>query len=114
MMKRALSLLLLTLSPAFAQAPTGSNMGLAQYPAPNCTRPQGVNPGAKPTPPPEKFTDEQAIAYNKKVDAYNAQMRTYNEQSTAFGTCINTYIANGNADMRRIRDALDAAVGNAK
>ena len=114
MIKRILPLLLIAL-PAAAQTP-GSNIGLSQYPAPGCTKPQAVDESQKPRPLPERYSDDQAIAYNRQVDAYNARMRAFNEQSTAFGACINTYIAKGNADLRRIQDALNsaAAAANAK
>jgi hypothetical protein len=113
-MKRFLFAVLLVAAPAHAQAPAGSNINLSQYPASTCVKPAPVDPAAKPVPPQDRLNDLQAIAFNKKVDAYNAQMRAYNEQSVAYGNCINTYIANGNADMRRIRDALDAALAGTK
>jgi len=113
-MKRTIILMLLTATPALAQVPAGSNIGLAQYPAPSCTRPAGVDAVAKPAAPPDNATEIQAIAYNKKVDTYNAAMRANNEQTLAFGACINAYIANGNADMQRIRAALDAAVASTR
>lgn len=98
--------------PALAQAQGDSNIGLTQYPAPACRKPQPVTLPA-PNPPPGDLTETQAIGYNKQVQAYNAAMRAHNEQIGAFTACINTYIANGNADMRRIRDSLDAAVADA-
>jgi hypothetical protein len=110
-MKYALALLIILTMPVSAQ--TGSNIGLTEYPAPKCEKPKPVD-AAKPRPLPEKYTDAQAIAYNKQVDSFNAQMRTYNNQMTAFGTCLNAYIANGNADMQRIRAGLDAAVTASK
>jgi hypothetical protein len=113
-MKRFAILLLLTATPALAQAQAGSNMGLTTYPAPSCTRPVGVDATAKPAAPPDNLTELQAIAYNRKVDAYNAAMRANNEQANAFATCINAYIANGNADMQRIRAALDAAIASTR
>ncbi len=109
-MKRTLFLLLLAATPALAQ---GSNIGISQYPAPTCTKPAAVDETQKLKPPPEKFNDDQAIAYNKRVDAYNVAMRDYNGRLTAFNGCIQAYLANGNADMRRIKDALDAAVAAA-
>jgi hypothetical protein len=102
---------MLVATPCLAQP--GSNIGLGQYPAPKCDKPQAVTA----TPPkklPEKYTDDQAIAYNKQVDAYNAQLRARNAQMTAYNSCLQAYIANGNEDARRIRDALDAAVAEAK
>jgi len=113
-MTRTLILMLLITTPALAQAPAGSNMGLTQYPAPSCSRPAGMDATARPAAPPENLTEIQAIAYNKKVDAYNAAMRANNEQMNAFATCINAYIANGNADMQRIRAALDAAIASTR
>jgi hypothetical protein len=109
LVRRALYALPLLATPCLAQ----SNIGLTQYPAPKCEKPQPVT-ATQPRPLPEKYTDDQAIAYNKQVDAYNAQMRSYNAQMTAYGGCLNAYIANGNADMQRIRAALDAAVAASK
>jgi len=112
MTRLLLPLLLLAALPALAQTP-GSNIGLSQYPAPSCQKPQDMAAVPKPAPPPENLTETQAINYNKQVEAYNAAMRAYNEQAAAYTNCINTYIANGNADMGRIRAALDAAVAQA-
>ena len=113
-MKRAFYALTLLVAPWITTPSLAqSNIGLTQYPAPSCEKPQAVT-ATQPRPLPEKYTDAQAIAYNKQVDAYNAQMRSYNAQMTAYGACLNTYIANGNADMQRIRAALDSAVAASK
>ena len=108
-MKRILPVLLLTALPAFAQTP-GSNINLSQYPAPSCEKPQPVSEAQKPAPPPPNATNDFIESYNRKVDAYNVAMRGYNAQMTAYGSCIQAYVANGNADLRRIQDAVNAAV----
>jgi len=80
----------------------GSNLADG-YPEPAC--------GERPALPerPEKFeTEEAIIAYNAKVDAYNASMERLVE-------CVNAYVANAVADIERIRerarDAIDGLGG---
>jgi hypothetical protein len=118
MMKRALcaltAALALIAAPGFAQ--TGSNIGLTQYPAPKCDKPQPVDASARPPAPPENPNTTQAESYNSRLRAYNNAIRDFNTRVEAYNSCIQTYLANGNADAKRIRDALDAAVAavNAK
>jgi hypothetical protein len=111
-MKRALYALALIATPCFAQ----SNIGLTQYPAPKCDKPQPVDASAQPAAPPENPTTIQAESYNSRLRAYNNAIRDYNGRVETYSACIQTYLANGNADARRIREALDAAVAavNAK
>ena len=113
-MKRLLTALLLLATPAGAQ--TGSNIGLAEYPAPKCDKPQPVSEDLRPKAPPENPSDAQANVYNSRLRSYNAAIRDYNSRVESFNVCIQAYLANGNADARRIREALDAAVAlaNAK
>ena len=99
------ALALLLASPALAQ----SNIALTEYPGPTCTKPQ------KPVQPStsQPGMDEgpsAAAAYNAKVRAFNTAVNTYNQQMTDFNACMKTYIDNGNADMTRIKQRLDAAV----
>jgi hypothetical protein len=105
-------LLMLALTPVLtiggAMAQTGSNIGLTEYPAPKCERPQKpVPPGAQPG------MDEgpgAVDAYNGRVRAFNTAVNNYNQASADFGACVNAYVANGNADMARIKQRLDQAV----
>jgi len=80
-------------------AADGSNLADG-YPEPAC--------GERPELPerPEKFETEEAIvAYNAKVDAYNASMERLVE-------CVNAYVTNAAADIERIRKhARDAIEG---
>lgn len=108
-MKRALSVLMLLATPCFAQP--GSNIGLTQYPAPKCDKPQAVSEDLRPKVPPDP-TEDQANIYNSRLRSYNNAIRDYNGRMEVFNTCIQAYMANGNADARRIRDALDAAVAS--
>ncbi len=89
---------------AFAQ----SNIGLAEYPGPTCTKPE------KPVPPGrEPSMDEgpgAVAAFNAKVRAFNTAVNNYNQMGADFSKCMNAYIDNGNADMARIKKRLDAAV----
>jgi hypothetical protein len=111
-MKRALYALALIATPCLAQ----SNIGLTQYPAPKCDKPQPVDVSARPPAPPENPSTSQAESYNSRLRAYNNAIRDYNGRIETYNSCIQTYLANGNEDARRIREALDAAVAavNAK
>jgi hypothetical protein len=113
-MKRALLALALLTTPAMAQ--TGSNIGLTQYPAPKCDKPQPVDASMRPAAPPENPSESQAEVYNSRLRAYNNAIRDFNSRIEAYNGCIKTYMDNGSADARRIREALDAAVAavNAK
>ena len=108
-MRKTLFCLILLAAPAAAQG-TGSNIGLTQYPGPNCTKPvQPPLPGAPP-----KADDKPAVeAFNTKVAKYNAEVAAYNGASKSFDNCMQAYIANGNADMQRIKQKLDESVAAA-
>jgi hypothetical protein len=102
---RVAALALLLASPALAQ----SNMGLTEYPGPTCTKPQKpVQPGA--SQPGMDEGPSAAAAYNAKVRAFNNAVNAYNQAQTEFNACMKIYIDNGNADMTRIKQRLDAAV----
>ena len=80
-----------------ASTSAGSNFPGDGYPAPAC--------GERPEIPdrPEKFETERAIAeYNVKVDIYNASMER-------FAACVQEYITNADADLRRIRELVREA-----
>jgi hypothetical protein len=102
----AILLCVLTTTEAFAQ--TGSNIGLTDYPGPNCAKPQKpVGPGSPPT------LDEgpaAADAYNADVRHFNDAVKAYNQAGADFNTCMKAYVDNGNADMARIKQRLDQAV----
>ena len=106
-MKRVLCTLMLLATPCWAQ--TGSNIGLSEYPAPKCEKPKAVDESLRPRTP-EDPTEAQANVYNARLRAYNTAIRDFNSRIEVFNTCIQAYMANGNADARRIREALDAAV----
>lgn len=99
------AILVLMTSPAWAQ----TNIGLTEYPGPTCTKPQKpVQPSAS-----QPGMDEgpgAAAAYNARVRAFNTAVGSYNQAMTDFNACMKTYIDNGNADMTRIKQRLDAAV----
>ena len=81
-----------------ASASAGSNLPGDGYPAPAC--------GERPEVPyrPEAFETEQAIAeYNVKVEVYNASMER-------FAACVQEYITNADADLRRIRKMAREAI----
>jgi hypothetical protein len=107
-MRKTILCLMLLVGPATAQVSGGSNIGLAQYPAPNCTRPQ--NAGEAPQRP-VSDTDKDAVnSYNANVKKYNGDIAGYNTAIRAFNDCMRVYVENGNADMLRIKQGLDAAV----
>lgn len=75
----------------------GSNLTRG-YPAHQC--------GEKPEQPqrPEKFRDRAKLdAYNEKVSAYNDAMERYVE-------CLQSYVNNAAADIRAIREKIEAAM----
>lgn len=101
--------LLLVATPALAQ----SNIGLSAYPAPKCDKPAAIDPALKPAPPPNNPSNDQAEAYNAKVQKFNTAMRARNEQVKVFDACMQAYVAAGNADLKRITDAVNEAVAAA-
>ena len=108
-MKRFLAGAIVILSVSGVSAQTGSNIGLTEYPGPTCTKPQ------KPVQPPatQPGMDEgpgAVDAYNASVRRFNAAVASYNQGLTDFNACMKTYVDNGNADMTRIKQRLDAAV----
>jgi hypothetical protein len=109
MRRMILGLMLLT-APAAAQVSAnsniGSNIGLGQYPGPNCTKPAApVAPSSSDKANPDGF--------NIKVRQYNAAVLGYNDAIKNFNDCMNFYVANGNADMQRIKQKLDDAIAAA-
>ncbi len=106
-MKRLIALLVLAATPAFAQAPSGTNM-TAPYPGPNCTAPTPLGP--PPEPPSQRANRGTVAAYNRDVTAYNAALDEKNAQDAAYSRCLLLYVNNANADMARIRDTVNAVV----
>ena len=94
---------------AFAQA--GSNIGLTEYPGPKCVKPEKpAQPGAQPS----MDAGPAAVdAYNAQVRHFNDAVKNYNQASADFNVCMKAYVDNGNADMTRIKQRLDQAVGDA-
>ena len=101
-----------------ASAATGSNLPGGGYPAPACGE---VTPrarsemrtgypapacGERPQIPerPEKFETEQAIV------EYNVQVETYNASMERFVACVQEYVTNADADVRRIRKLMREAI----
>jgi hypothetical protein len=89
----------------------GSNIALSEYPGPSCVRPQAAPP--KPQLPPDEEAPGAAEAYNLRVQQYNKAIAGYNAAMALFGSCMQTYVENGNADMARIKQKLDEAVAAA-
>ena len=78
-------------------AQAGTNLlALADYPAANCVRPEKP---AKPGNPPD----------GAEITPYNAKIAAYNREAQAFVTCVNSYVANANADMALIHAKSQAA-----
>ncbi len=78
-------------------APAGSNLTQA-YPAHQC----GVMPERPQRP--EKFRDRA------ELDAYNEKVTTYNEAMERFVECLQSYVNNAAADIRAIREKIEAAL----
>lgn len=106
-MKGLVSLLLLAAMPAFAQAPSGTNM-TAPYPGPNCKAPAPV--GSPPEPPSQRANRGTVAAYNREVEAYNAALDEKSAQDAIYSRCLMLYVNNANADLARIRDSVNAVV----
>ncbi len=95
-----MAVVLMTLA---GSAQAGTNLpALADYPAANCVRPEKP---AKPGNP----TD------GAEITRYNAKIAAYNREAQVFVACVNTYVANANADMALIHAKSQAAsdAGNA-
>jgi hypothetical protein len=88
----------------------GSNIALSEYPGPSCTKPQAP---PKPQLPVDQDAPGAAEAYNLRVQQYNKAIAGYNAAMTMFGSCMQSYIENGNADMTRIKQRMDQAVAAA-
>jgi len=99
---------LLAATPALAQ----SNIGLTDYPGPKCEKPPSLD-GVKMPTAPDNPTPAQAGIYNAQIRTYNAAVRARNEALKPFNDCMQAYVAAGNADIRRIQDAVNAAVNAA-
>jgi hypothetical protein len=107
-MRKTIFCLIMLGAPASAQIIGGSNIGLSQYPAPNCSKPQ------VPVQPAATVGDkENPDAFNAKVRSYNKQVAGYNDAMKGFNDCMHSYVENGNADMQRIKQELDQAVAAA-
>ena len=109
-----IALILTALFPGIAAA--GTNFpSLADYPAPNCTRPGDKPVMAKDAP---RVVSAGGVSittgsgkntkdYNKQVDQYNVALQDYT-------ACMNAYVDNGQADMNAIRDKVNKAVEQGK
>ncbi len=112
-MKQGMIAVTLLLSATAASA--GTNLpALANYPGPDCTR-----PGAKPELPPVKTSTVQSGSVTvtntgRDVKGYNKQVAQYNADLHAYTACMNAYVANGQADMDKIRDRVNQAVAEGK
>ena len=69
----------------------GSNLSLEEYPSPTCSKP------TKPFDLSDQFS----------VDEYNSEIETYIQ-------CVREYVDNGNNDIKRIREAQQDAIDEAK
>ena len=96
------------LVPGAAQA--GTNLpALADYPAPNCVRPE------KPVLAPEttKVVPAGGVSFTtgkRDMSAYNKQVAQYNAALSDYTACMGAYVANAQADMDLIRDKANKAV----
>jgi hypothetical protein len=105
-------------------ATVSSNIALSEYPGPSCTKPRAP---VKPIPAENLHQDTPAAAVsvtsqndarvreadNTRVEQYNKAVAAYNTALKEFDSCMQAYVENGNADMTRIKQKLDAAVAAA-
>ncbi len=118
-MKALLTSAALLLTVTAAQA-AGSNIALSEYPGPACVK---SVPPAEPQTPESRRGDNAATraqnesraaeSYNVQVARYNKAIIAHNEAVKLFDACMRTYVENGNADMTRIKDRLNAAIAEA-
>ena len=74
----------------------GSNLSLAGYPLPTCSKPWN-----KPVRP--YVLDEYSVRrYNDDVDTYNAAIRRYN-------SCISEYLLGAENDVKKIQEEIQRA-----
>jgi hypothetical protein len=98
----------LAATPALAQ----SNIGLTAYPAPACAKPPALDGVKKPSLP-DNPTPAQAEIYNSQIRAFNRAAQDRNAAVKTFNACMQAYVAAGNADIKRIQEAVNAAVNAA-
>ena len=110
------NLVIATLLAAWAApALAGTDLpALADYPKPSC-----VKPGPKPVLPQDTPRTVSAgnLSFNtgqKDMRKYNEQVAGYNVALNDYTTCMNAYVANGQADMDFIRDRVNKAVEEGK
>lgn len=102
-----LALSVLAAASANAAVTGGSNIGLTNYPAPSCTKPETI---PQPTDKPKDNKDKALVdAFNAKVQIYNSKVAGYNVAMHAFNACMATYVDSANNDIMRIKQAVDAA-----
>lgn len=111
MRKFILPCVLALITPVPAGAQEGSNIALTEYPGPTCIKPQQpVPPGKSPG---TLASGTEMRNYMLRLEAFNKQIAVVNEKMAVFNDCLKTYVDNGNADMRRIKQRLDAAIAAA-
>lgn len=80
----------------------GSNLGFGGYPEPRCNKPY-----SKPSKPYSFNSQWEVDSYNREVERYNQELRTYQD-------CVVEYLENAGNDMKRIREAMDDVVAEAR
>ena len=112
-MRAVLLLSLMAAVPGIALA--GTNYPpLADYPAPNCTKPGDKPVMAKDVP---KVVDAGNVSINagaRDVKRYNEQVAAYNIALAAYTRCMDAYVDNAQADINAIRDKVNQAVSAGK
>jgi hypothetical protein len=106
--------LLLTASVAPA-ALAGTNLpALADYPGPGCAKPGDKPILARDTP---RVVSAGGVTINsgtRDVKDYNKQIAQYNAALQDYTVCMNSYVANGQADIDAIRNKVNQAVEQGK
>ena len=94
-------IMIMGLTGASAQTPSGGNLPADFYAASTCKRPEEIK-RAKPS-----YDDRSS------VDAYNAAVRRYNSQSKDFAACSNGFAQKTGADIDWIIFTVNSAVAKA-
>jgi hypothetical protein len=113
-MKHGIFVLVLTVSVSGVAAAGTNFPSLADYPAPNCTKPGDKPVLAKDAPHVVSAGGVNITTgarntkdYNKQVDQYNAALQDYT-------ACMNAYVDNAQADMTAIKEKVNKAVEQGK
>ena len=103
--------LVLPAASALAADSGGSNIALTEYPGPKCVRPHLDKSGSGSN---AQLMGAGAVGANVGMLGSDAKIKQYNALMDVYNSCLRAYVENGNADMKRIQDRVQAAIDEAK